>query len=61
MNDIIIGLLKSNHPLKLKQFLFDKLFQDDIIKTIRINELVNQMEDILSIKELLGQMLTFSF
>lgn len=51
MNEIVIGVLKSNNPIKLKFALTKKLCQnEDLVKTVNINEFVEDVEKLWSIQ-----------
>lgn len=51
MKEIILGLLKSSNPVKLKKILLGKLCQNDnVIKSVGLNELISDIERMWSIQ-----------
>lgn len=51
MNQIVVGVLKSQNPVKLKKALVKKLCQNrDSLKSVSINELIFELEKIWSIE-----------
>lgn len=51
MKEIVIGLLKSNHPIKLKKALVEKLSQNgSFLQTVKLSELIFDLELLWSIQ-----------
>lgn len=52
MKQIVVGLLKStNHPVKLKKALLNKLCQTgDVVKAVNLNELIAEIEKVFRIE-----------